>query len=88
MERSARADRIATETLRREINSVAETSRRLAFVLADGAGRWGGVPDIHRNPLEEYRDAMRPLLPPSLQEIVRTTRDLNQPIRELNRTKL
>jgi hypothetical protein len=86
--RDARQERIATETLRRDISSVAANVTRMAFVVADGLGRWGGVPDVHRRRLEEYRDAMRTVLPPDLaREIDQTIRDLDQQIRDRNRTK-
>ena len=79
----ARAERRAAEALRKDINTVAEQVTKMAFVVADGSGRFGGFPKVHLEQVERYREAMRPYLPPGLEgEIANTIRELNERIRQ------
>ena|SRR5437879_3319686 len=81
----ARAERRAAESLRKDIGVVAANVTKMAFVLADGSGRFGGVSDVHVAAIKRYEEAMRAYLPPGLDaEIEKTLVELDGQIRRRN----
>jgi hypothetical protein len=81
----ARTERRAAESLKNDISVVAANVTKMAFVLAEGSGRLGGVPDEHMAVVKRYQEAMRPYLPAGLDaEIERTLRELDAQIRRRN----
>jgi hypothetical protein len=84
----ARAERRAAESLRRDISLVAANVTKMAFVLANGSGRFGGPSDVHIAVIKRYEEAMRPYLPQDLdREIERTLRELDAEIRSRNQRR-
>jgi hypothetical protein len=81
----ARAERRAAESLRRDISLVAANVTKMALVLADGSGRFGGPSDVHIAVIERYEEAIRAYLPPGLDaEIEKTLVELDGQIRRRN----
>lgn len=77
----ARSERRAVEALRKDISVVATNITKMAFVVADGSGKFDGFPDVHLAAIKRYEEAMRPYLPPELDTNIQATiRDLNEQI--------
>src|SRR5258708_2746435 len=60
--RDARSERIQSEVIRKDIITVADATTKMTAVLADGSGRWGGIPSNYRDELKKYQDELKPYL--------------------------
>lgn len=75
--------RIDVKSQKASLTFVTETFVKMAAVLADGAGRFGGIPADHQQKLREYKDSIKSFLSPSLdQEITEVLIDLDQKARQ------
>jgi hypothetical protein len=78
----ARKEKKATADLKAEVVSVAENLTKMAFVLADGTGRWDGIPPQHMEKIKEYKAKLEKQLPATIdKEISSTLKDLNKSIK-------
>ena len=74
----ARAERAATEAVRRDVTDIAGHVTKMAAVLADGSKRPSGLPEPHRLQIEEYTEALLPHLSVDIKsELTIILRDLN-----------
>ena len=65
------------ENQKKALTNVAETMTKMAFVLADGSGRWGGFPESHLKQIQEYRASLHQYIDPNLdKEISQTLHNL------------
>lgn len=75
---NAHKERAAAEEAKKDVADLAENMTKLAYVIIDGSGRWGGVPKQHINKINEYKNALKKYLPPTIDdEIKKTLKDLN-----------
>src|SRR5262249_52021068 len=85
---NARAERRAVESLRKDIGVVAANVTKMAFVLADGSNRFGGMSDFHLAAIRRYEEAMRVYLPPDGDaDIAKILRERDDQIRRSNEKK-
>jgi hypothetical protein len=79
----ARAERLAAESLRRDVGTVAEHMTRLAIVVADGSAKPGGLPAAHQEQIDRERQALLPHLSSrfasDVQELLGSLRKLESP---------
>ena len=76
----------AIEEIRKDVDNqrkslvlLAETATKMAFVLADGSGRFGGFPDPHLRQIKAYQASIKDYLSPNLdKEIDQTIRRLDE----------
>lgn len=77
----AKSERKISEQLKKDIAIVAENTTKMAYVIADGTGRWGGMGDEHLQTIKQYENAMRQYLSPSIDtDIQNTIRTLDERI--------
>ena len=71
---------------KKEISVVAETLVKMAAVIADGGGRFGGMPDVHQQQIEKYKESLQEYLGPNLDNEIRNTiQQLDFQIKERNK---
>jgi len=74
------------ENQKKSLALLAETATKMAFVLADGSGRWGGFPEPHLRQIKAYQASIKDYLSPNLdKEIDETIRRLEQEIKKLQK---
>ncbi len=79
----ARAERRAAEQLKKDISVVAENTTKMAFIIADGSSRFGGIPAEHLEVIKQYENAIKTYLPSNIDtEIKNTLRGLDEQIRQ------
>jgi hypothetical protein len=68
-------------TAKNEISEIAGATIKIAYILADGSGRWGGMPDEHMNKIKEYEKNIEKYFSGDLHgEIKKALDDVNQSI--------
>lgn len=81
----ARAERQTADQLKKDIVIVATNMTKMAFIVADGSSRFGGIPDEHLQAIRRYENSMRTYLPPDIDTDVKNTiHDLDEQIRRRN----
>ena len=74
------------ENQKKSLARLAETETKMAFVLADGSGRFGGFPELHLRQIRAYQASIKDYLSPDLdKEIDETIRRLDQEIKNLQK---
>jgi hypothetical protein len=71
---------------KKSLSLLAETAIKIAYVLADGSGRLGGMPESHMKQIKVYQASMKDFLSPNLdKEIDQTMRRLEREIEKLRK---
>jgi hypothetical protein len=71
------------ESQKKALTDVAGTMTKMAFVLADGSGRWGGFPETHLKQIQQYRASLHQYIDPNLdKEISQTLLSLEMQIKK------
>lgn len=75
-------------TSKEEIKKIANTMVKMSYVLADGTGRWDGMPKEHLEQIKKYRESIKEYLDPNLdQDIQKTISQLNEQIKKRTENK-
>jgi alkylation response protein AidB-like acyl-CoA dehydrogenase len=81
----ARAERQTADQLKKDIVIVAANVTKMAFIVADGSSRFGGIPDEHLRAIRRYENSIRTYLPPDIDtDIKNTIHDLDEQTRRRN----
>jgi hypothetical protein len=76
------------ESSKEEIKKVAGVLIKIAMILADGAGRYDGIPDVHLKEINKCKDSLKDFLNPNLEHHVNETIcDLNKQLEVRNQRK-
>ena len=71
------------EKQKRSLATVADTLTKMTYILADGSGRYGGIPAAHLKKIQEYRMSLQDYTDPNLdKEIEHTIQNLDLQIKE------
>ena len=74
------------ENQKKSLALIAETAIKMAFVLADGLGRYGGFPKPHLRQIKAYQASIKDYINPNLdKEIDQTIKRLNLEIKKLHK---
>ena len=60
-------------TSKEEISKVAENLVKMAAVIADGNSRFGGMPKVHQQQIEKYKESLQGYLKPGLDKEIQET---------------
>jgi hypothetical protein len=58
------------ETSKKEISTVATTLLKITYLVADGSGRWGGMPQEHLDEIRKLQSSLHNYLPEDLEKDV------------------
>ena len=68
-------------TAKKDVSKVTETFIKIAHVLADGTGRYGGVPQEHLDQIKKYQNSLKEYLSSDFDdEIKNTIQEINDAI--------
>lgn len=71
------------EKQKKSLAQLAEIATKMAFILADGSGRYGGFPEPHLRQIKVYKASISDYLDPNLdKEINQTIKRLEQEIKK------
>jgi hypothetical protein len=73
-----RNERVAASKALQDTRNVANNVIKMSYVVADGSGRFGGIPQEHLNKIKEYENKLKPMLDSNLDN------EINADIKEIN----
>lgn len=75
-------------TSKEEIKKIANTIVKMSYILADGSGRWDGIPEEHLAQIKKYRESLKEYLDPNLdQDVQKTISQLDEQIKKRTENK-
>lgn len=67
----ARKERIVISSTAQEVRKVANNVVKMSYIIADGSGRWDGMPKEHLDKLKEYQNEIKQSLDPYIDQQIR-----------------